>query len=43
MVDEKHLSEDYLIPSIFERKVVHAVASAVEEAAYRTGVARKER
>jgi malate dehydrogenase (oxaloacetate-decarboxylating) len=43
MVDEKHLSEDYLMPSIFERKVVHAVASAVEEAAYRTGVARKER
>jgi len=43
MVDEKELSEDYIVPSIFDRKVVTAVASAVSDAAYRTGVARKER
>lgn len=43
MVDETELSEDYIIPSIFERKVVSTVAAAVTDAAYRTGVARRER
>ncbi len=41
MVDEKGLSADYIIPSIFDRKVVSTVASAVSEAAYRTGAARQ--
>ena len=40
-VDEKDLSEDYIVPSIFDRKVVEAVSAAVIEAAHRTGVARK--
>jgi malate dehydrogenase (oxaloacetate-decarboxylating) len=43
MVDEKELSEDYTVPSIFDRKVVTAVAAAVSEAAFKTGVARRER
>jgi malate dehydrogenase (oxaloacetate-decarboxylating) len=43
MVDDKELSEDYIVPSIFNRKVVTTVASAVSDAAYRTGVARRER
>jgi malate dehydrogenase (oxaloacetate-decarboxylating) len=43
MVDEKELSEDYIIPNIFDRKVVAAVASAVSDAAHLTGMARKER
>ena len=43
MVDENELSEDYIIPSIFDRRVVTTVASAVSDAAYRTGVARRER
>ena len=43
MVDEKELCEDYIIPNIFDRKVVAAVASAVSDAAHMTGVARKER
>ncbi len=43
MVDEKELSEDYIVPSIFDRKVVSAVATAVSEAAFKTGVARRER
>jgi len=43
MVDETELNEDYIIPSIFERKVVSTVAAAVIDAAYRTGVARRER
>jgi len=41
MVDEKGLSADYIVPSIFDRKVVSTVASAVSEAAYRTGAARQ--
>ncbi len=43
MVDEKELSEDYIVPSIFDRKVVTTVAAAVSDAAFKTGVARKER
>jgi malate dehydrogenase (oxaloacetate-decarboxylating) len=43
MVNARELSEDYIVPSIFDKKVVHAVAAAVAEAAYNTGVARKER
>lgn len=43
MVDQKELSQDYIVPSIFDRKVVTSVASAVADAAHRTGVAGKER
>ncbi|MFA6054344.1 MAG: malic enzyme-like NAD(P)-binding protein [Thermodesulfovibrionales bacterium] len=43
MVDEKELSEDYIVPNIFDRKVVAAVAAAVSDAAHMTGVARKEK
>jgi malate dehydrogenase (oxaloacetate-decarboxylating) len=39
MVDEKELSEDYIVPGIFDRKVVSAVALAVSEAARATGAA----
>jgi malate dehydrogenase (oxaloacetate-decarboxylating) len=34
-------SEEYIVPSVFNRRIVHLVAQAVEEAAYRTGVARR--
>ncbi|HAK88657.1 MAG: malate dehydrogenase [Nitrospirae bacterium GWB2_47_37] len=37
--DELH--EDYIIPSIFDRKVIAAVAHAVAECAVKTGLARK--
>jgi malate dehydrogenase (oxaloacetate-decarboxylating) len=43
VVDEKDLSEDYIVPSIFDRKVVTTVAASVSDAAYRTGVSRRER
>ncbi|MEW6054517.1 MAG: malic enzyme-like NAD(P)-binding protein [Nitrospirota bacterium] len=43
VIDRKELSEDYIVPSIFDRRVVTAVASAVADAAYRSGVAGKER
>jgi len=42
VVDAGHLAADYVIPSVFNRNVAAAVASAVAEAAVRTGVARKE-
>jgi malic enzyme len=35
------LHEDYIIPSIFDRKVAGTVADAVSAAARRTGLARK--
>lgn len=43
VVTEDELSESYIIPSVFNKKVVEAVAESVKEAAYQTGVARRER
>jgi malate dehydrogenase (oxaloacetate-decarboxylating) len=37
------ITEDYVIPSVFDRRVVEAVADGVAEAAGRTGVARRHR
>ncbi len=39
-VKEDELHEDYILPSIFDRKVTAAVARAVSEAAVKTGLAR---
>jgi malate dehydrogenase (oxaloacetate-decarboxylating) len=39
-VDEKELSEDYIIPSVFNREVAPAVAAAVAEQARAAGTAR---
>lgn len=39
-VSRDELHSDYIIPSIFDRRVVHAVSHAVSEAARRTGIAR---
>lgn len=39
-VADDELHEDYIIPSIFDRKVVESVAHEVAEAARRTGIAR---
>ena len=41
VIPEEDLSEEYIIPSVFNKAVVPAVAQAVVEAAYRTGVARR--
>jgi malate dehydrogenase (oxaloacetate-decarboxylating) len=43
VVSPRELSEDYIIPSVFNRKVVDAVAQAVRRAAVKSGVARRER
>lgn len=40
LVGEKELSEDYIIPTPFDKRVAKAVADAVAEAARKTGVAR---
>jgi malate dehydrogenase (oxaloacetate-decarboxylating) len=41
MVKSEELHEDYIIPSPFEKRVVHAVAHAVAEAARMTGLAER--
>jgi malate dehydrogenase (oxaloacetate-decarboxylating) len=41
MIPFHTLSEDYIVPSVFDRTVVPQVAKAVGEAAHRTGVARR--
>ncbi|MBA3601565.1 MAG: NAD-dependent malic enzyme [Acidobacteria bacterium] len=43
IITENELYSDYIIPSVFDRRVGEAVAQRVEAAAYATGVARRER
>jgi malate dehydrogenase (oxaloacetate-decarboxylating) len=43
IVSDSELSEEYITPSMFDSRVVPAVASAVADAAVRTGVARRKR
>jgi malate dehydrogenase (oxaloacetate-decarboxylating) len=43
LVSKNELSEEYVTPSMFDRRVVEAVASATAEAAIKTGVARRKR
>jgi malate dehydrogenase (oxaloacetate-decarboxylating) len=41
IIPDDHLTEDYIVPSVFDRRVVRAVARAVARAAQETGVARR--
>ena len=43
IIGEDELHPDYIIPSVFDRRVGEAVALRVEDAAYASGVARRER
>jgi malate dehydrogenase (oxaloacetate-decarboxylating) len=43
VVDAEHLAADYVLPSVFDRKVAPAVAAAVARAAEASGVARRRR
>lgn len=43
IISDDELHPDYIIPSVFDKRVGEAVAKEVEEAAYETGVARRER
>ena len=40
LISDEELTPDYIIPAAFDSRVAKAVAGAVCEAAYRTGVAR---
>src|SRR6476659_10204677 len=42
-IPEEELFSDYIVPSVFNRAVAQAVATAVAQAAEETGVARKHR
>lgn len=41
VIPEDHLSEDYIVPSVFDKRVVRVVAQAVARAAHESGVARR--
>ena len=43
VVSNRELSEENIIPSLFNSRVVTAVSRAVSKAALRTGVARRSR
>lgn len=43
VIPDDHLSEDFIIPSVFDRQVARSVARAVAGAAEDTGVARRRR
>ena len=43
IITADELYSDYIIPSVFDKRVGEAVAEKVEEAAYETGVAKRER
>jgi malate dehydrogenase (oxaloacetate-decarboxylating) len=43
VIADGELSAEYIIPSVFNRQVAQAVATAVAEAAVQTGVARRQR
>ena len=43
IISDAELHPEYVIPSVFDKRVAEAVAGGVEEAAYQTGVARRER
>jgi malate dehydrogenase (oxaloacetate-decarboxylating) len=43
IVSRSELSEEYITPSVFDRRVVESVATAVAAAAQATGVARRKR
>jgi malate dehydrogenase (oxaloacetate-decarboxylating) len=38
-VDDAHISADYIIPSVFDSTVAKKISTAVQAAAYKTGVA----
>jgi malate dehydrogenase (oxaloacetate-decarboxylating) len=43
IISDNELHPEYIVPSVFDKRVAEAVAREVEDAAYRTGVARRER
>jgi malate dehydrogenase (oxaloacetate-decarboxylating) len=43
LISDSELHPEYVIPSVFDKRVADAVSHGVEEAAYSTGIARRER
>src|SRR6185436_13835125 len=43
IISEHELHPEYIVPSVFDKRVAEAVAHAVEEAAYQSRVARRDR
>ncbi|MDQ3818417.1 MAG: NAD-dependent malic enzyme [Acidobacteriota bacterium] len=43
IISDAELHPEYIIPSVFDKRIAEVVARAVEESAYETGVARRER
>jgi malate dehydrogenase (oxaloacetate-decarboxylating) len=43
IITPEELHPNYIVPSVFDKRIAEAVSREVEEAAYRTGVARRER
>src|SRR2546423_12016829 len=41
IIPDDHLSEDYIVPSVFDKRAVRVVAHAVAQAAQETEVARR--
>jgi malate dehydrogenase (oxaloacetate-decarboxylating) len=42
LVAESELSEEYIVPSVFDRRVVDAVSGAVQEAVIASGLSRTD-
>jgi malate dehydrogenase (oxaloacetate-decarboxylating) len=42
-ISSDELHPEYIVPSVFDKRVVENVAEAVEEAAFKTGVAQRGR
>jgi malate dehydrogenase (oxaloacetate-decarboxylating) len=40
VIPEQNLSEDYVIPSVFDERIVPSMSDAVQEAARKSGAAR---
>jgi malate dehydrogenase (oxaloacetate-decarboxylating) len=43
IISDNELHPEYIVPSVFDKRIAEAVAHAVEEAAYQTHVARRDR
>ncbi|MDQ2856147.1 MAG: NAD-dependent malic enzyme [Acidobacteriota bacterium] len=43
IITDDELNPEYIVPSVFDKRVAEGVARAVEDAAYASGVARRER
>ena len=43
IISDSELHPEYIVPSVFDKRIAEAVAHAVEEAAYQTHVARRDR